>query len=251
MTITTCPTDLAALVADLDDAVRSYPRNDVETVDAVCAALRPALSAARPAPAGAPGRRPRGVPIPPAPCRTRRRVLPGGARVAARTGHGDPRPPRLVRRRRLRGRGARDPLPHHPRGSPRGVAARRSRSPATSPACCPRATSTGSTTSVTRRRSRCTCTAPTCASAAAAASGGATPSSWCACREARSLAGAPENRKAIPARHPVVGGPGWGGTGSRVRSGPRSRALRSSAAGPPPSRHEGARPPPLRARRGP
>ena len=45
MTTTPRTTDLAALVADLDLAVRSYPRNDIETVDAVCAALRPALSA--------------------------------------------------------------------------------------------------------------------------------------------------------------------------------------------------------------
>lgn len=44
MTIASCTTDLAALVADLDHAVRAYPRDDIETVDAVCAALRPALS---------------------------------------------------------------------------------------------------------------------------------------------------------------------------------------------------------------
>ena len=45
MTITTYSTDLAALVADIDAAIRTYPRNDLESVDAVCAALRPALSA--------------------------------------------------------------------------------------------------------------------------------------------------------------------------------------------------------------
>ena len=44
MTTTCLPTDLAALVADLDDAVRSTRGNDVETLDAVCAALRPALT---------------------------------------------------------------------------------------------------------------------------------------------------------------------------------------------------------------
>jgi 3-mercaptopropionate dioxygenase len=37
--------DLTALVADLDVAVRSTRGNDSETIDAVCAALRPALSA--------------------------------------------------------------------------------------------------------------------------------------------------------------------------------------------------------------
>ena len=45
MTTTTCTADLASLVADLDDAVRAHPRNDLETVDAVCAAMRPALAA--------------------------------------------------------------------------------------------------------------------------------------------------------------------------------------------------------------
>ena len=45
MTIAPCTTDLAALVADLDHAVRALPPQRPETVDAVCAALRPALSA--------------------------------------------------------------------------------------------------------------------------------------------------------------------------------------------------------------
>ena len=44
MTTTCHPTDLSALVADLDHAVRSTRGNDVETLDAVCAALRPALT---------------------------------------------------------------------------------------------------------------------------------------------------------------------------------------------------------------
>jgi predicted metal-dependent enzyme (double-stranded beta helix superfamily) len=44
MSITTHPTDLSALVADLDHAVRSTQGNDLETLDAVCAALRPSLS---------------------------------------------------------------------------------------------------------------------------------------------------------------------------------------------------------------
>ena len=45
MTITTThPTELPALLADLDHAVRSTQGNDVATLDAVCAALRPALS---------------------------------------------------------------------------------------------------------------------------------------------------------------------------------------------------------------
>jgi predicted metal-dependent enzyme (double-stranded beta helix superfamily) len=46
MTITTQSTarDLSALVADLDHAVATTRGNDIETLDAVCAALRPALS---------------------------------------------------------------------------------------------------------------------------------------------------------------------------------------------------------------
>ena len=44
MTTTCHPTDLSALVADLDRAVRSTRGNDAETLDAVCAALRPALT---------------------------------------------------------------------------------------------------------------------------------------------------------------------------------------------------------------
>ena len=44
MTTTCHPTDLSALVADLDHAVRSTRGNDVETLDAVCAALQPALT---------------------------------------------------------------------------------------------------------------------------------------------------------------------------------------------------------------
>jgi 3-mercaptopropionate dioxygenase len=44
MTTTCLPTDLSALVADLDHAVRTTRGDDVETLDAVCAALRPALS---------------------------------------------------------------------------------------------------------------------------------------------------------------------------------------------------------------
>ena len=46
MPTTPSPTaDLTALVADLDLAVRSTQDNDTQTVAAVCAALRPALSA--------------------------------------------------------------------------------------------------------------------------------------------------------------------------------------------------------------
>jgi len=45
MTITRSSTyDLTSLVADLDLAVRSTRGNDLETVEAVCSALRPALS---------------------------------------------------------------------------------------------------------------------------------------------------------------------------------------------------------------
>ena len=45
MTITRSSTyDLTSLVSDLDVAIRSTRGNDLETVDAVCSALRPALS---------------------------------------------------------------------------------------------------------------------------------------------------------------------------------------------------------------
>lgn len=46
MTVTTQSTnqDLSALVTDLDHAVRSTTGNDLETLDAVCEALRPSLA---------------------------------------------------------------------------------------------------------------------------------------------------------------------------------------------------------------
>ena len=59
MTATCHPTDLSALVADLDHAVRSTRGNDVETLDAVCAALRPARTSA-----SIPSRRSRSLVLP-------------------------------------------------------------------------------------------------------------------------------------------------------------------------------------------
>ena len=73
--------------------------SDAETSTPSCAALRPALWRPAPAPPRPAGRRPRGVPPAPAARRTRRALLPGRARLAARPGHADPRPPRVVRRR--------------------------------------------------------------------------------------------------------------------------------------------------------
>ena len=140
----------------------------------------------RPAPAGAPRRRPRGVPVAPAARRTRRRLLPGGARLAARPGDGDPRPPRLVRRRRLRRRGARDPLPLTPDGrlveSGSAVAFPGDVAGLLPPGDIHRVHNVGD-----RRRSRCTCTAPTCASAAAASGGPTRTTGACVLKPGRWL----------------------------------------------------------------
>ena len=178
MTITQlrpCPTrDLAALVADLGRASRSTRGSAAETVEAVCEALRPALSAPDLLLPGAAGRRPVGVPVAPVARRARRRLLPGGPGVAAGAGDRDPRPPR----RGASSVSTRAPSTRRATGSPATTTwssrARRSRTRATSPGCCRPVTSTGSTTPVTRPPSRCTSTAPTSRSSGAAASGGPT-----------------------------------------------------------------------------